>query len=230
MYAQENREDIWLPIVTEHADALHSSGLSAKLSKTYIGIIGSKSDAKRVSAVFKSNDIKHQICAIGDQGWEQLTQNKLYEFSLNNAGYVLYSHTKGAGYSSELRNSHRRIMNENLIWRWSENVDLLRNRFCATGIFFLRGSPEEPFVNNGEQLLHGETNPCIRRYRGFFAGNFWWSNLSFIKEMGYPSMENRIKAEAWMNNLYDSTDRKKYMVYDMLPDGPFDVLAVDNKQ
>ena len=38
-------------------------------------------------------------------------------------------------------------------------------------------------------------------------------------------MENRIKAEAWMNNLYDSTGDIKYQVYDFLPDGLHEILS-----
>lgn len=223
-YAPENQEDIWLPIVNEHIDALCSSGLAEKISKTHIGIVGNNSSAEKISAAFAKNGIEHEICALNESGWEQVTLNKLYEFSLQNDGYVLYAHTKGAFYPNKVRDSHRKTMNEYLINRWTENVGLLSRGFCATGIFFLRGSPE-PLVDNDNQATPIDMRPNVKRYRGFFAGNFWWSNLGFIRNMGHPSMENRIKAEAWMNNLYDSADSVEYMVYDMLPDKLYELFA-----
>ena len=214
---EDIEEEVWTSIVNEHVNSLYSSGLALKLSKTYIGVVGSENNAKKISEIFEAKGIEHEICDISKDGWEQVTLNKLYEFSLNNDGYVLYTHTKGAFHQSNERNLHRQIMNENLIDGWSRNVDLLSSGFCATGLFFLRGSPEEPFVDNGENPEPVETNPNIKRHCGFFAGNFWWSNLAFIKDMEYPSMENRFKAEAWMNNLYDSVKGSKYMVYDLMP-------------
>lgn len=218
VYASESiEENVWFSIVSEHVNTLCSSGLASKLSKTYIGVVGSVSNAKKVSAIFEKQSVEHEVCAISEHGWEQVTLNKLYEFSLNNDGYVLYAHTKGAFHQTEERNTHRKIVNKNLIGEWSEHIKLLSMGFCASGLFFLRGSPEEPFVGNNEKSILRETNPNIKRYRGFFAGNFWWCNLIFIKKMGYPSTENRYKAEGWINNLYDSIDSDKYMVYDMLP-------------
>jgi len=213
-YAQEGKEDVWLPIVNEHVNILHSSNLASKLSKVYIGVVGTKKNANKISALFEAKNIEHEICAINDTGWEQVTLNKLYEFSLENNGYVLYTHTKGAAHPSSTRDSHRETMNEYLIEKWSLNVEILSNGFCASGLFFLGGSPEYAH----KEPLPKESNPKVKRYQGFFAGNFWWCNLKFIKNMGYPPVENRIKAEAWMNNLYNSTNHFEYMVYDMLPD------------
>lgn len=228
VYAQENQEDIWLQIVNEHVDALCSSGLAANLTKTYIGVVGTKNSAKRVSAEFRSRGVRHEVCALYDHGWEQVTQNKLYEFSLKNSGYVLYAHTKGASSPSKIRDLHRKTMTECLIGDWVTNTNLLSDGFCASGVFFLRGSPEEPFVDDGKNTEIAEDNPSVKRYRGFFAGNFWWGNLAIIRKIGYPSTENRIKAEAWMNNLYDSVDSSKYMVHDALPGGLGNVLNADN--
>jgi hypothetical protein len=213
-YAQENEEDIWLPIVTDHVNALHSSGITSKLNKTYIGVVGSENSAEKISTMFSAKGVNNEICAISDRGWEQLTLNKLYEFSLKNDGYVLYTHTKGAFYQSKGRDNQRIVMNKHLIERWSENIDLLSQGYCATGIFFLRGSP---YSDHSKECTPMDNTTETKHYLGFFAGNFWWCNLDFIKEMGYPSMEDRIKAESWMNNLYYSTDSSKYMVYDLLP-------------
>ena len=220
-YARKNHENVWLPIVEEHVNILHSSGIASRLDKTYIGVVGSTSDAEKISALFRAKNIEHEICLLADCGWEQVTLNKLYEFSLDNDGYVLYAHTKGAAHPTGVRDYHRRTMNEHLIGSWSKNVDLLSSGFCATGVFFLEGSPESAC----EERIPKESNPNIKLYRGFFAGNFWWCNLRFIKKMGNPSMENRIKAEAWMNNLYDSTGDIKYQVYDFLPDGLHEILS-----
>lgn len=223
-YAQEGKEEIWLPIINEHIDALKSSGLAPNLIKTYIGVVGSEISATKISSVFSANEIENEICALNDCGWEQVTLNKLYEFSLGNDGYVFYAHTKGAFYPNRVRDLHRRTMNEYLINRWSEHIRLLLDGFSSTGIFFLRGSPE-PLANSDNQATHTENHPNIKRYRGFFAGNFWWCKLSLIKNMGQPSMENRIKAEAWMNNLYDSIGSVEYMIYDMLPGKLYDIFS-----
>lgn len=219
-YAQDGQEEIWLPIVLEHVNLLRSSNLASKLSKTHIGVVGSKHTSETISTVFDNAGMDHEICALSDFGWEQVTLNELYEFSLDNDGYVLYAHTKGAAHPAGVRDLHRKTMNDHLIEQWQKNIALLSNGFCATGVFFLGGSPEGVC----KEPTPVESNPSIKRYRGFFAGNFWWGNLKFIKKMGYPSMENRIKAEAWMNMLYEKNEHGEYMVYDMLPDKLYEIL------
>lgn len=213
-YAQDNEEDIWLPIIEEHINSLYLAGVASKLNKTFIGVVGGKSSAEKISALFGEKGIDNEICVLNDCGWEQQTLNKLYEFSLSNDGYVLYAHTKGAFYQSKGRGAHRKKMNEHVIGRWLEHIDLLHQGYCATGVFFLRGSP---YFDHSKECELMDKIDKTKRYRGFFAGNFWWCNLDLIKEMGYPTMEDRVGAEEWMNNLYDSTDSSNYMVYDMLP-------------
>ena len=146
VYARENASNVWIPIVTEHVNFLRFSELGQKFNKTYIGVVGNKVDAEKILTIFTDGGIKCELCAIDDLGWEQLTLNKLYEFSLQNSGYVLYAHTKGAAHQDQTRNTHRRVMNEHLIGKWAEHIDLLSKGFCATGVLFLRGSPEEPFI------------------------------------------------------------------------------------
>jgi len=219
-YAPEGKEDIWLPIVTEHANALCLSGLSLSLSKTYVGVIGSESSAKKISAIFNEYGIKHEICDIQNEGWEQVTLNKLYEFSIGNEGYVFYAHTKGAFYATANRHTWRRIMTKYLIGRWSEHVLAISKGFCASGIFFFPSHPEldNSYIHEPVPLaLTYDIHASTKYHRGFFAGNFWWCNLGIIKNMGYPSQNSRMDAEAWPNRLKDAVPDGGYMLYDMIP-------------
>ena len=178
----------WLIPVSEHIEALKSSGLSDRLDKLFIGIVGQKSRRNILIDFFDEADISYEICAQAENGWEQITQNELYNFSLDNEGCVLYSHTKASNNTTDHGHAWRRGMTDYNVYRWEEYVPKL-DEYDAVG---------------GWWTDNGSTR--------FFAGTFWWSTLGFVKKLGPPEMNNAWCAETWIGNY------PEIVVYDWVND------------
>lgn len=187
----------WTKILFEHLNVLRRSQLLQNLDGFYIGITGSDKNRVKVEKFLKYYTLlfpfKYQIKALAHLGWEQTTQDALYEFSLENNGYVLYAHTKGASAPSNFRKRWRNKMAYYNIKMWREAISLLANN-RAVGCYWLL--PKD--VPNGY----------------FFAGNYWWAHLDLIRTLGKPERNSRFDAECWLGSKYSKTP---FPVYDMDP-------------
>lgn len=113
---------LWKKIFNEHLDNLILSKLLFHLETFYIGFVGPKNKIAVAKEILKSRDINY-ISANGiDSGYEQETQNKLYEFSLNNDGYVLYVHNKGFCHSSPYNDKFRHAIEYHNILNWNFTI------------------------------------------------------------------------------------------------------------
>ncbi len=100
-----------------------------------------------------------------DEGWEQVTLNKLLDFCQTDDGAVLYAHTKGSWSQTELARVWRVSMTHDVVTRWRECVHGLE-KVQAAGPFWLKSW--EP-----EHVDH----------ESFFAGNFWWARSDYIRTL-----------------------------------------------
>lgn len=193
----------WHVPLNEYLKSLKDSGLSDALEAFRVGIVGAKPQREAAKVILTATGIRHEVVAEADSGWEQVTQNKLYEFSLNHDGYVLYSHTKGAANNTSINASWRQYMIINNVDYWKKMVDLLPH-FTAAGCHWL--TPR----------IH----PSIGKVP-FFAGTFWWTSLEHVRSLGYPPMEDRWGAERWIGINYNE---KPFTTYDVNPGWPsFDI-------
>lgn len=180
IYAGKN----WPKAVQEHCNALITSGLNDCLDKMFIGLVGPSSERLNVKKYLDSVDISYDLMFEKDSGWEQETLNELYKFSFDNEGKVLYAHSKGAVHWSEHNDKWRLGMIQYNIGLWKLNIERL-DTYDAVGVWW---RPHQPFH--------------------YFEGNFWWTKLDIIRQLGSPRMDDRYWAECWIGtsgitNVYD---------------------------
>lgn len=170
----------WVNPLSEYVEAIKKSSLVDYASTLQVGIVGSMENARKVMFTLDELDIDYRVCSHELVGWEQVTLEKVYETSLNQEGYVSYAHTKGAYEPSPFRDSWRGDMTFYNVYKWRECVRGLDDNDLA-GCFWV-----DSIVYNGN--------------KNFFAGNFWWANLSFIKSLGRPKKNSRFDAESWVGS------------------------------
>lgn len=175
----------WGVPVKEHVQALQR-GLAEKLDSFQIGIVGCPDNRERVKTYLRTMGIPYTICNEADHGWEQVTLDKLWEFAQDHDGYVSYAHTKGAANYADINNSWRRSMEWHNIINWFEAVSLLDGGKTIVGCHWIKGGPaENPAFGTG----------------GMFGGNYWWTNLSLVRQNVPPNHASRFHAEHWLGQL-----------------------------
>ena len=118
------------------------------------------------------------------------TLKRLWDYCRDNPGdQVLYLHTKGVSKPAALYQEWRRWMLWGCVTRYKECLELLKTH-DAIGCDWINGPP----VNDLRQTMDwGNT--------GFFPGNFWWANASYIATLPDPAtldQSDRYRAEAWI--------------------------------
>lgn len=179
----------WIEILHSHITALNNHGLMNRLEMLYIGLVGSVNERAVAKRLLNVMGIKYTIIVEAEIGYEQVTQNALYEFSKNNDGYVLYAHNKGASDPSEINISWRKSMTYHNIVQWQNAISYLPTK-DAVGCHW---------------LAHEQYSVISTPY---FAGTFWWTHLSIIRQLGYPDNNSRYDAEVWIGkhpniNIHD---------------------------
>lgn len=178
VYASGN----WKYIYDLHASALRESGLAEELGDhLYLGIVGTPEERQECREYVAASGLAFTVVAEQDEGWEQVTQNALYEHvsSSEEELYVMYSHTKGATYGAGEVNSNnwRAAMTYWNVLRWKIVEEFLDEGCHIAGCHWQKGLEWQPY---------------------YFAGTFWWAKSSAIRKMGPPSMATRYCAETWI--------------------------------
>jgi len=204
IYCNEN----WNQIVPFHIECLNKYGLLDSLESFKIGLVGNLEYRNIVKHFLDSKNINFEIVDESNDGWEQVTMNKLYEFSQNNDGYILYAHSKGAVNNGEQNRQWRKSMTWHNIVKWKEAVDKLKD--CdAVGCHW------HDFTKQQSSTLGGpHTGNC------WFAGTFWWSKLDLLRQIGPPKMTSRYDAEVWIGNIRHI---KKMNIHDLTNVGYDDI-------
>lgn len=166
----------WMTPVSDHISSMKEYGFENILDGFYIGIVGNKSNRENVISFIKDYNIKFEICAQEDIGWEQVTLKELLDFSKNNNGKVLYGHTKGSYRTGLLQDEWRRHMIKKCIEDWDRCISLL-DEYDALGCE-IRQVP----------IPH-------------ILGNFWWSHLSIIRKLSPCNNDSRWPPETWLHEF-----------------------------
>lgn len=172
LYADGGWEKAW----EDHVAAL-KLGLILELDTFSVGLVGTESNR---AIARKTVEMAGASVVIEETtGYEQVTLNWLHAFSLKETGAVFYAHSKGSVHSDAFTPIWRNILTFDTAVDWRNCVKALEQGFnCA-------GTNWHPA---GEEW--GDTP--------YFAGNFWWADLSFIRLLNVPSNETRFKAETWI--------------------------------
>ncbi len=184
----------WHGPITEHVEALRSSGLAARAGFSFhVGMVGRTENVETVRRYLDTTDLSWSLIASAAAGWEQLTLSALTRDSRVKDGLVLYAHTKGAYSPSRFNTDWRQRMTHFNVIRWADAVASLA-KCHAYGCHWIN--------------LDGNW---------VFAGNYWWTRMEHLRLMGPPTFENRWKAEEWIGHLPEYIPNFK--AYD--PAGPF---------
>lgn len=162
--------------MTEHVEALKQSGLLENLDSVKVGLVGAKENRERARKLLP----EHEVVAEAVTGWEQVTLEKLHEWSSDNEGAVFYAHTKGAWSKSELARQWRTSMTHDTVTRWRECVAALETHDAA-GPYWLKSKEPE----------HAD-------HEYFFAGNYWWARTQYVRTLPPVKNYNRYQAEGWI--------------------------------
>ena len=148
--------------------------------------------------VFKGRDkVKFMKC-YGNR-FEHYGITKAWVESNKSDGYILYFHCKGVVNVPSNTNEHS---------DWKKQGD-------ASFIEMLKYY----MIDNYKDCLHkleiyDMVNVSDSYSRGWPSGNFWWSNMSYLRENGYPfeTINDRFFNEAWIN--IRRSDYSCYQFYD----------------
>ena len=165
----------WEKPLRQHLTALDVSGLRDNLDGLFFGLVGSRENRALVKKVLPGS-----VVAESDRGWEQVTINALHEFSHTNNGLVLYGHTKGAWSNSRFADRWRETMIHDTVLGWRQVIEHLPP-YEVAGAFWLRSQ-----------------EPEHRHHEFFFAGNFWWADLSYVRRLPPVLNQHRFQAEGWI--------------------------------
>ena len=173
----------WLEPASDHFRALQESGLLEALDGLYIGFVGNDDNIARAIEWLDAYGKPYTIVSRVLEGFEQETLDHLSDFSKENDGYVLYGHTKGAGYPVPISMPWRKSMIWYTIMLWRECVTHLDNGYTTVGShWFQRGGPE-----------HLEWP--------FWGGTYWWAHLKDLRLLDRPTRNARYDAEHWIGEL-----------------------------
>jgi hypothetical protein len=187
----------WQPIVLEHFAALKKSGLLDRLGGLYIGCVGHPTNRHKVWDLVRALGIKFEVAAEADGGYEQVTLEPLYRFSLSQEGLVLYAHTKGSYNDVVLNHRWRRSMAHFMISCWPQATAYLTSHEAV-----------------GCHWITRENFPRHTDRRPYFGGNFWWAQLGYLKRIGSPKNVMRYDAEMWIG------EDPQVKVFDLNPGWP----------
>jgi hypothetical protein len=165
----------WQDPLTEHLAALGEYGLDAALDYKAAGVVGSPVNCQ---AAISALGPGWQVAATAVTGHEQVTLARLHAFAAQD-GKVLYAHTKGASNLAPSGVLWRRRMTQCVVGSWER---------CVAGL------------DDGHDCAgpHWITPDRFDIPAPFFAGNFWWANLGFLRRLPPPAGPDRYKAESWI--------------------------------
>lgn len=172
LYADGEWKQAW----KEHLIAL-TYGLDNELKTFSVGLVGSEERRQEAKEIVTQSGAS--VVAEADTGWEQVTLEYVDSFCDSNDGYFLYCHSKGSSHVFDLNTRWRRMMTHDVVVNWIECVQILDTGIDTIGTTWHPASPD--------------FGP-----RDYWAGNFWWANMRFVRELPPVKYENRFDAEGWI--------------------------------
>lgn len=195
----------WMRPVSEHIKAL-KMGLADNLETFGLGLVGSAENRHAVIEYIKSQQIKYEVYAEAVDGWEQVTQIRMWEFCQTHDGLMLYAHSKGASNPSDVNIRWRRSMTYWNVVRWQDCVNKL-TEYDTVGCHWIY-----PLLSMPE---HAIGNPM-------YAGTFFWAKCELLRTFMKPPLTHRHEAEGWIGYKYVE---QKWRLWDWTPyfpnTGPF---------
>ena len=172
----------YIEIANQQLNRLKTSGLYDWCDKLEITCINTNNDFTAVEELVKDLN-KVNLTKTTYNSYEYEGINKVWEYSQNYKGKVLYFHTKGVSNTynnlEEKKESSRK--KQGITW-WKEAME-----------YFVIDNYKECIQKLDKYDQCGLTN-----INGWWWGNFWWSNLSWPKSNEKPDRGDRWYFEAWL--------------------------------
>ena len=174
----------YIEIVTQQLNRLKTSGLYDWCDKLEITCINTSGDFDAIEKLVNNLD-KVTLNKFTNNSYEYEGINKVWEYSQNYKGKVLYFHTKGVSntYTTTQNKQESPRKKQGIAW-WKEAME-----------YFLIDNYQDCLLKLDEYDQCGLTNN-----NKWWWGNFWWSNLSFIRSNSKPHGGDRWYFEAWLNH------------------------------
>lgn len=174
--------DNWRNAVGEHLAALEDGGYDGTF---HVGIVGPEYAREQVLdelMILRPPDTVVEAYT----GWEQVTIQKLHDYSREHDGAVLYGHTKGTHNVGPFQEVWRQWMTWNVVVHWRDVASELESRDDLDAI--------------GCHWLTKEEFPHIVVDTNFpmFGGNFWMARCEYLRTLPPVGMERRHEAESWI--------------------------------
>lgn len=160
-------------IVQEQMIKLFTSGLYDGVDTIFTGIASNSINDTNWFMGLLSSYSKFKPIVHTDTSSEKPTMRLLMNFAKEHDGHIMYFHTKAVstvGYKNTL---WRWSMDNNLIYKWKECVELLDNGVDAVG------------VNLRKNTHVG--------YYPHFSGNAWWTTSSYVSTLDEDYLYNKEK-------------------------------------
>lgn len=181
----------WQDPVSEHVEALRSSGLYESLDKIFVGFVGNNDNIFKVKQ-YINEKIDYETVDEQPTGWEQVTLKYLHSYSKNNLNdAIFYAHTKSSSNPSLININWRKSMTYYNIIKWQECYEKL-NDHDTIGCHWVKGMG----IN------------------GIWGGNYWWATCQYISQLPDLSYKNRHNAEEWIGSV------KEKRTFDINPGFP----------
>jgi hypothetical protein len=174
----------YINVVKNQIKRVIDSGLYEWCDRFEVTCIDPEGVYQGIDEIFVSLD-KVNIFKTTENRYEYLSIKKVWDISQINDGKLFYFHTKGV--SNKYKNL---ITKETSEWK-SKGVETWKE--CLE--FFLI----DKFRDCLEKL--DEYDTCgVTCNNGWYSGNFWWTNMSYIRTNSEPGMGDRWYFENWLNS------------------------------
>lgn len=164
----------WKECLTEHIKAMKDYELINNIENFYVGMSGQESERELVKQYLKDNEINFILVDEKEDGWEQITMNKLRDFAQTSNGLIFYAHTKGAFNHTQINVEWRKSMCYYNVVKWRDAVSYFNDDV--------------------------ETVGCHWCHNAFWGGTYWWATTEYLKKLDYPLQDSRWRAEEWIGS------------------------------
>lgn len=169
-------------IVKNQLIKIMSSGLYDWCDVLEVTVVGNNEDFAYLKNILSFEKIK--ISFFEDNKKEFYALDKIWNYSQKHQGKVLYFHTKG-------------------VWNnFSNHIEKKPDELKSKSVVFWREIMEYFLLENYKNCLDklDDFDNCgVTCNGGWYWGNFWWSNLSYLKENPRIQYGSRWLCEVWLN-------------------------------
>lgn len=204
----------YLPLVKEQVSRLIDSGLYDWCDALEVTCVDETNNFEGIDEVFKELK-KVNLFKTNINRFEYYPLKKIWDYSQTYEGKVFYFHSKGVS-------NKYKIHNQKEVSDWKVN-----------GIRWWKEIMEYFLIDNWKDCIEKlETNDnCgVTNVSNWYWGNFWWSNLSYVKENPKPIGAGRWYYEDWLNyqREYKYHEFWHFEFNPYFSDLPDDIYKTDN--